>query len=208
MPYLGLTSFLLRDYIHADDAEEGVNALSRAHVISTLFLVGKFNNVKECQCPISGSRHFYKYRAKKVLIISTCVNALSRAHVISTDGIDYYFMTHEECQCPISGSRHFYGRSSLLQGEISPCQCPISGSRHFYASAEDVLNDTDMNVSMPYLGLTSFLPHPSKLLDSMRVSSSVSAHICQNILKYCYFSTSYLAFNSSATIFIFYSYLK
>ncbi len=37
-----------------------VNALSRAHVISTWVELDRAEAKKMCQCPISGSRHFYK----------------------------------------------------------------------------------------------------------------------------------------------------
>ena len=37
-----------------------------------------------CQCPISGSRHFYSVEDAVKLVNQAGVNALSRAHVIST----------------------------------------------------------------------------------------------------------------------------
>ena len=62
-----------------------------------------------CQCPISGSRHFYASSYKDTT-------------------------SAEVCQCPISGSRHFYGSpTNRPERAQTSCQCPISGSRHFYA---------------------------------------------------------------------------
>ena len=37
------------------------------------------------------------------------------------------------------------------------CQCPISGALHFYKEMSKMNKKTN-NVSMPYLGRTSFLP--------------------------------------------------
>ena len=59
MPYLGRTSFLPYDGISKDCHSSGVNALSRAHFISTESLKRDTDIVDVCQCPISGALHFY-----------------------------------------------------------------------------------------------------------------------------------------------------
>ena len=89
-----------------------------------------------------------------------CVNALYRAHFISTTiKLDTQKTSADRCQCPISGALHFYAQlySKVCQDGYV-CQCPISGALHFYATiAESILYNGD--VSMPYIGRTSFLPH-------------------------------------------------
>ena len=59
MPYLGLPSFLLYDATDEELIEECVNALSRAPFISTVFWAYADYVDTLCQCPISGSLHFY-----------------------------------------------------------------------------------------------------------------------------------------------------
>ena len=84
MPYLGRTSFLREIDLQEAKEYNCVNALSRAHFISTV-KNEETKNVKEmCQCPISGALHFYRISGKLVYQTAVCVNALSRAHFIST----------------------------------------------------------------------------------------------------------------------------
>ena len=83
MPYLGRTSFLRAKMALEDYQMSRVNALSRAHFISTKKNVEVMMNNEVCQCPISGALHFY------------CVNASSERNA-------------DMCQCPISGALHFY----------------------------------------------------------------------------------------------------
>ena len=45
------------------------------------------------------------------------------------------------------------------------CQCPISGSCHFYTNIHVTIKETKRFVSMPYIGLMSFLPCRSGSLD-------------------------------------------
>ena len=87
-----------------------------------------------------------------------CVNALYRAHFISTTiKLDTQKTSADRCQCPISGALHFYAQlySKVCQDGYV-CQCPISGALHFYgfALADSMFNG---DVSMPYIGRTSFL---------------------------------------------------
>ena len=129
--------------------------------------LGLHSFLRECKLWITGK--------------SYCVNALSRAPFISTVN-KISTRTHSNwCQCPISGSIHFYTILAAYTTRTQNwCQCPISGSIHFYLMLSIQMTFHSM-VSMPYLGLHSFLPLPSKLLDFMRVFSSVFAGICQNI---------------------------
>ena len=135
MPYLGLTSFL---------------PYRRSNIIISR---------RMCQCPISGSRHFYvlnKFQSGKVKV---CVNALSRAHVISTASLRIQNDKEHACVNALSRahvistpihvtlskrkrrkvSMPYLGLTSFLLKARKKlcfglgCQCPISGSRHFYA---------------------------------------------------------------------------
>ncbi len=111
-----------------------VNALSRAHSISTLLRIAKGTPDKRC------------------------VNALSRAHSISTIEVIGGICYVEEVSMPYLGrtpflpvtykqnkhkqrkvSMPYLGRTPFLPGEgetmkniINMCQCPISGALHFY----------------------------------------------------------------------------
>ena len=110
MPYLGRTSFLRKWAISAISLQKCcVNALSRAHFISTpARRPTKCTLRAVCQCPISGALHFYCTMIIPQTRAAMRVNALSRAHFISTmksyKCVDGRFL----CQCPISGALHFY----------------------------------------------------------------------------------------------------
>ena len=62
------------------------------------------------------------------------------------------------CQCPVSGLPHFYFTvwwwSWLI---LLTCQCPVSGLPHFYGAWRK-RSWSAYSVSMPCVGLTSFLP--------------------------------------------------
>ena len=76
----------------------------------------------------------------------------------------------------------------VMHGQKSKqkCQCPISGSLHFYNAYSFLIRFLVRRVNA--LSRAPFISTPPlKLLDFMRCSSLVFAHICQNILKYCYF---------------------
>ena len=83
MPYLGRTPFLQTGRISGKIKGYCVNALSRAHSIST-------KELRYLKIGYGG------------------VNALSRAHSISTIQYTLYDIQTALCQCPISGALHFY----------------------------------------------------------------------------------------------------
>ena len=133
MPYLGRTSFLHISGIKRVKLIDGVNALSRAHFISTLCV------------------HIR-------LQVMTCVNALSRAHFISTSMANNYGCYMTLCQCPISGALHFYyaGKGHRDQGNVG-CVNALSRA-HFISTGQlSKAGAATSSVSMPYLGRTSFL---------------------------------------------------
>ena len=139
-----------------------VNALSRAHVISTEEKARLERASRMCQCPISGSRHFYNekdrkpYPAQRVsmpylgltsfLQIITgasrgylwCVNALSRAHVISTNSKDSLVIYTR------------IGVNALSRAHVISTRFRRNTHKRLWL------------VSMPYLGLTSFLQKEKK----------------------------------------------
>ena len=189
-----------------------VNALSRAPFISTK--EGTEEKVEKimCQCPISGSLHFYIPKESLNNHRTGCVNALSRAPFISTTqrkqkehqdtaGVNALsrapFISTKETkatECPWYVSMPYLGLPSFLlpifhESLVDFVVCVNALSRAPFISTEQAVQRhyRRRTVSMPYLGLPSFLPPPLKLLDFMRCSSLVFAHICQNILKYCYF---------------------
>ncbi len=133
MPYVGLTSFLR--------------------------VLDKFSVGDEvvCQCPMSGLPHFYPGYSNCAFVKTACQCPMS--------GLPHFYgycwlwsVEGRLCQCPMSGLPHFYERLSWnYQSNLSLCQCPMSGLPHFYA-IEATINNKEMIVSMPYVGLTSFLP--------------------------------------------------
>ena len=52
----------------------GVNALYRAHVISTKVFTVDLDTQTVCQCPVSGTRHFYLHESLQSDRISHCVS--------------------------------------------------------------------------------------------------------------------------------------
>ena len=127
MPYLGLTSFL---------------PYRRSNIIISR---------RMCQCPISGSRHFYvlnKFQSGKVKV---CVNALSRAHVISTASLRIQNDKEHACVNALS-------RAHVIS---TPIHVTLSKRKR-------------RKVSMPYLGLTSFLP-TKKMSSRERIRKRVNA---------------------------------
>ena len=87
MPYPGLTPFLLLGEGDLPALDEvSVNALSRAHSISTEtddYCMLLMHNVS---MPYPGLTPFLRKKTYLLLFILFCVNALSRAHSISTIG--------------------------------------------------------------------------------------------------------------------------
>ena len=82
-PISGALHFYQKDGTATQYRLECVNALSRAHFIST------------CNIRLFDEK-------------SRCVNALSRAHFISTILTIKLLPERSLCQCPISGALHFY----------------------------------------------------------------------------------------------------
>ncbi len=75
MPLVGFTSFLHVGFLFKTTPDACVNALSRAHIISTVYPLDKF-------------------------FIYFSVNALSRAHIISTPHTVDVWEWDDGCQCP------------------------------------------------------------------------------------------------------------
>ena len=112
-------------------AEKGVNALSRAHFISTMPATRKCLNMWRVSMPYLGRTSFLRGRQ----IIKTHNNM---------------------CQCPISGALHFYIDINvylfLLKGVNALSRA------HFISTEPQIFQQGYMlRVSMPYLGRTSFL---------------------------------------------------
>ena len=108
MPYLGLTSFLQRRRCKRGRCKKTVSMPYLGLTSFLQLIIIRKKNDFMCQCPISGSRHFYWQATLFLALTILCVNALSRAHVISTNRNWGGPLHRNPCQCPISGSRHFY----------------------------------------------------------------------------------------------------
>ena len=118
--------------------------------------------MNRCQCPVSGSRHFYTCKESRGLWKGWCQCPVSGSR---------HFYTHKEtgnksvwrCQCPVSGSRHFYDDNANVYEFLFRCQCPVSGSRHFYDIPETV-NKVAFKCQCPVSGSRHFYPTPQNCL--------------------------------------------
>ena len=162
-----------------------VNALSRAHSISTWrvtvsykhnegvsmpypgltpFLLDWHLFEKEydemCQCPIPGSLHFY-IQVMHGQKSKQCVNALSRAHSISTENMRQYE----------------YGICSV--NALSRAHSISTEGRMFMELIQQI-------VSMPYPGLTPFLQYIGDLKKDKEycVNALSRAHSISTIYKF------------------------
>ena len=182
-------------------AKRGVNALSRAHFISTAPLGADQRTCKRCQCPISGALHFYRGINEK----SNTDNRVSMPYLGRTS----FLRTTAVCKGIVSMvSMPYLGRTSFLQRSTYPkkqgslmCQCPISGALHFYvqilinkyagqkgvnalsrahfiSTRRKKIIDAMNCVSMPYLGRTSFLRRKTMIkgLNEAGVNALSRAH--------------------------------
>ena len=159
MPYLGRTSFLRGKESQNALSRISVNALSRAHFISTFITVLVIAMSTKVSMPYLGRTSFLRSGGRVWKMPNACVNALSRAHFISTprEKSGKYVLS-ELCQCPISGALHFYAAREV--GEICIVRIvsmPYLGRTSFLQRGKNE-NIYICNVSMPYLGRTSFLP--------------------------------------------------
>ncbi len=84
-----------------------VNALSRAHSISTVEHMPP-NTGKRCVNALSRAHSISTKVRINFLVFFQRVNALSRAHSISTILGEIAALRKKMCQCPISGALHFY----------------------------------------------------------------------------------------------------
>ena len=119
----------------------------------------KAYEIVECQCPQSGFPHFYKglsyelHHVKNVSMPSIGLSSfLLKFDWTATETIN------GGCQCPQSGFPHFYVEmvdNDTQDTEV--CQCPQSGFPHFYRRAGRLSYERE-GVSMPSIGLSSFLP--------------------------------------------------
>ena len=132
MPYLGRTSFLRVWQIIMGAIWRCVNALSRAHFIST-------------SSPSERRRW------------SGCVNALSRAHFISTmQEKDIEIKVTSVVSMPYLGRTSFL-LMELLWGILHHSSVNALSRAHFISTLYRFLYERRWTVSMPYLGRTSFL---------------------------------------------------
>ena len=115
-----------------------VNALYRAFFISTRYEVSEVTGkLGVCQCPISGFLHFYPvWTSAGWGMTECCVNALYRAFFISTFENSWFQMYADNCVNALY--RAFF--ISTVKNEKEVVQA--------------------VTVSMPYIGLSSFLQHP------------------------------------------------
>ena len=182
MPYLGRTSFLHRIRTKLEENTPSVNALSRAHFISTrsgrrrivclkqmcqcpisgaLHFYRKnemaAKTEKKCQCPISGALHFYCQSACSAEYYAVRVNALSRAHFISTKALETNLAAYVVCVNALSRAHFISTKKTVLQRNIVwNVSMPYLGRTSFLHAIYDYLMKK-ADVSMPYLGRTSFL---------------------------------------------------
>ncbi len=86
MPLVGLTSFLHPDIIELSTwVQMRVNALSRAHIISTSSPPRISSKRMNVSMPLVGLTSFLPWDWGRFVVLGVaCVNALSRAHIIST----------------------------------------------------------------------------------------------------------------------------
>ena len=148
------------------------NALPRAFFFSTDMMLENNSEIKEMfQCPTSGFLLFYKLQNSK-------------------EELDFIVF-----QCPTSGFLLFYfelWRSVMRL--ISVFQCPTSGFLLFYKKMAIQEKNTLLFVSMPYLGLSSFLPE-------MTTTEKEVTTTCFNALpRAFFFSTLRLASNQCSLL--------
>ena len=141
-----------------------------------------------CQCPISGALHFYRRFSWHCADQISCVNALSRAHFISTRDEVESIVGYLNVSMPYLGRTSFLHRPDWGKGRIPfMCQCPISGALHFYGNPSASETEVIEAVSMPYLGRTSFLRWKDKLRElSLRMCQcpiSGALHFYVNVLS-------------------------
>ena len=85
------------------------------------------------------------------------VNALHRAYSISTIRCYHIQLCATSCQCPSSGLLHFYFEHSKSQSyRLRIVSMPFIGLTPFLPYIPDFVIET-VNVSMPFIGLTPFL---------------------------------------------------
>ena len=126
--------------------------------ISTIGKVtGKPVNFR-CQCFTSGFIHFYpEYHFCYVKDTGVCQ--------CPTSGFTHFYRVWHQgqkglwrCQCPTSGFTHFYkAAKKVVANKNGLCQCPTSGFTHFYTYKKKIYCGFIYYVSMPYIGLYSFL---------------------------------------------------
>ena len=134
MPYLGLSSFLQLYQLISTRIQLRFNALPRAFFFSTILLHNHYS------------------------ILYLCFNALPRAFFFSTMSAKMYDSVNKVMfQCPTSGFLLFYRLYGIMNNyQVLLFQCPTSGFLLFY-NKEKILFCSLKFVSMPYLGLSSFL---------------------------------------------------
>ena len=143
MPSIGRCSFLQNLRLLKHIIRKCVNALNRAMLISTLWVVSGLRSGIGCQCPQSGDAHFYIILGLVFVLAGACVNALNRAMLISTEvkgnektsigSVNALNRAMLISTNPQSGDAHFYKgqRIAVVKG-LKLCQCPQSGDAHFY----------------------------------------------------------------------------
>ncbi len=106
MPSNGQHSFLRITRKEDSMAQNRVNALQRATLISTCRLNDRQKRTGTCQCPPTGNTHFY----------------------VSHDPA---YAVGDLCQCPPTGNTHFYRRFSIRQKTKMVVSMPSNGQHSF-----------------------------------------------------------------------------
>ena len=113
-----------------------------------------------CQCPISGALHFYAETEHPEWTESVCVNALSRAHFISTTWhtrVKYsnWFSVNALSRAHFISTNEKQKKGGTKMKDVS---MPYLG-RTSFLRVKSYTTKSQCVVSMPYLGRTSFLQH-------------------------------------------------
>ena len=111
-------------------ANDCVNALRRATLISTL-QNKKFRLLGlACQCPKTGNSHFHE--KNKSAVISELCQCPKTGNSHFHDSFNLYNHNRRLCQCPKTGNSHFHVCATNLSVQWELCQCPKTGNSHFH----------------------------------------------------------------------------
>ena len=139
MPYLGRTSFLLDESRSGCESNKCVNALSRAHFISTEMIKQAENVIKKLvSMPYLGRTSFLLRKRFLQIRKPTRVNALSRAHFISTGTFKKTVLQRSIVSMPYLGRTSFLQTQKLPDSTKTGCVNALSRA-HFISTVMPVL---------------------------------------------------------------------